>query len=107
MPIADSRKPKNMKPSTITSEDSFRDHFSGVSEDGKRNWFYPQKPKGVWHNRRILFTTAILTILSADECDPRQVAKSLARIVVVLDSRGLNVIWVWVFCMTASNPCAG
>jgi len=52
-----------MKPTTITPEDSFRDHFSGVSEDGKRNWFYPQKPKGTWHNRRVLFTVIILTVL--------------------------------------------
>lgn len=44
-------------------QESFRDHFDAVKEDGKRNWFYPQKPKGKWHNRRILFTVFILGIL--------------------------------------------
>jgi cytochrome c oxidase accessory protein FixG len=54
-----------MKNPAITTEpdDYFRDHFSGVSEDGKRNWFYPQKPKGNWHNRRVWFTVGILSLL--------------------------------------------
>jgi hypothetical protein len=52
--------PKAFPP--LPSED-FRDHFSGVNEDGKRNWFYPQKPKGFWHNRRIGFTVVILSLL--------------------------------------------
>jgi polyferredoxin len=43
--------------------DSFRDQFNGVSEDGKRNWIYPKKPKGTWHNRRAGFTVVILTLL--------------------------------------------
>lgn len=43
--------------------DSFRDQFNGVNEDGKRNWFYPKKPKGIWHDRRIGFTVVILTLL--------------------------------------------
>lgn len=48
----------------ITNPDEyFRDHFSGVNEDGKRNWFYPQKPKGFWHNRRAVFTAVVLTLL--------------------------------------------
>jgi cytochrome c oxidase accessory protein FixG len=52
-------------PNTATSDpgESFRDHFSAVNEDGKRNWFYPQKPTGKWHNRRAWFTVAILTLL--------------------------------------------
>ncbi|MCF0062606.1 cytochrome c oxidase accessory protein CcoG [Dyadobacter chenwenxiniae] len=45
------------------SDESFRDHFSAVTEDGKRNWFYPQKPTGKWHTRRVWFTVAILTLL--------------------------------------------
>ncbi|WP_138475389.1 cytochrome c oxidase accessory protein CcoG [Dyadobacter bucti] len=49
----------------LPPDDYFRDHFSGVSEDGKRNWFYPQKPKGKWHNRRVVFTVAVLGILFA------------------------------------------
>jgi polyferredoxin len=53
-----------MKTFDIPEQDEyFRDHFSGVSEDGKRNWFYPQKPKGNWHNKRIWFTVLILTLL--------------------------------------------
>jgi cytochrome c oxidase accessory protein FixG len=47
------------------ADEYFRDHFSGVSEDGKRNWFYPQKPKGKWHNRRAWFTVVVLTVLFA------------------------------------------
>ena len=43
--------------------DSFRDQFNSVSEDGKRNWIYPKKPKGTWHDRRIGFTVIILTLL--------------------------------------------
>jgi cytochrome c oxidase accessory protein FixG len=53
-----------MKTFDIPEQDEyFRDHFSGVNEDGKRNWFYPQKPKGTWHNRRVWFTVLILTLL--------------------------------------------
>ena len=48
---------------TPLPDESFRDHFNGVTEDGKRNWFYPQKPKGNWHNRRVWFTVLILTLL--------------------------------------------
>ena len=53
-----------MKTLTAQTPDSdFRDHFNAVKEDGKRNWFYPQKPTGKWHNRRAWFTVAILTLL--------------------------------------------
>ncbi|GAB3167889.1 cytochrome c oxidase accessory protein CcoG [Telluribacter humicola] len=45
------------------ADESFRDHFNEVREDGKRNWFYPQKPTGPWHNRRVWFTVALLTVL--------------------------------------------
>ncbi|MBE9460831.1 cytochrome c oxidase accessory protein CcoG [Dyadobacter sp. UP-52] len=55
--------PNSIPVSTPPADDSFRDHFNGINEDGKRNWFYPQKPKGVWHNRRIWFTVVILTLL--------------------------------------------
>ncbi|MCF2487584.1 cytochrome c oxidase accessory protein CcoG [Dyadobacter sp. CY347] len=47
------------------SDESFRDHFNAVNEDGKRNWFYPQKPTGKWHTRRVWFTVLILTLLFA------------------------------------------
>ncbi len=48
---------------SLNNPDSFRDQFNAVSEDGKRNWFYPQKPTGKWHSRRVIFTVLILTIL--------------------------------------------
>ncbi|MCE6991878.1 cytochrome c oxidase accessory protein CcoG [Dyadobacter sp. CY323] len=54
-----------MKTAITIPDDSFRDHFNEVSERGKRNWFYPQKPKGNWHTRRVLFTILILTLLFA------------------------------------------
>lgn len=46
-------------------DDSFRDHFNAVTDDGKRNWFYPQKPTGTWHNRRAWFSAIALAILFA------------------------------------------
>ena len=52
-----------MKTLETPIDDSFRDHFNGVTEDGKRNWFYPQKPKGKWHNRRAWFTVFVLSLL--------------------------------------------
>ncbi len=53
-----------MKPNhSVSDPDSFRDQFNAVSEDGKRNWFYPQKPTGKWHSRRSLFTILILSVL--------------------------------------------
>jgi cytochrome c oxidase accessory protein FixG len=55
-----------MKTFDIPEQDEyFRDHFNAVTEDGKRNWFYPQKPKGNWHNRRVWFTVVLLTLLFA------------------------------------------
>lgn len=48
---------------TLSPDNSFRDHFNAVGDGGKRNWFYPQKPKGKWHNRRVVFTVLILTLL--------------------------------------------
>jgi cytochrome c oxidase accessory protein FixG len=46
-------------------DDSFRDEFSAVDQEGKRNWFYPQKPSGFWHNRRVIFSVVALTLLFA------------------------------------------
>ncbi|GGB81705.1 cytochrome c oxidase accessory protein CcoG [Dyadobacter sediminis] len=48
---------------TSGHDPSFRDQFNVVNKDGKRNWIYPQKPKGKWHNRRVWFTVLILTLL--------------------------------------------
>ncbi len=47
------------------TDESFRDHFSAVDDYGKRIWFYPQKPKGKWHNRRVVFTIILLTLMFA------------------------------------------
>lgn len=49
----------------IDSDDSFRDHFSAVDDYGKRIWFYPQKPKGKWHTRRVAFTMILLGVMFA------------------------------------------
>lgn len=47
----------------VDPDEHFRDHFNAVNEDGKRNWFYPQKPKGAWHNKRVWFTIFIVSLL--------------------------------------------
>lgn len=54
-----------MKPNVSADEsaESFRDHFSAVDDYGKRIWFYPQKPKGKWHNRRVVFTIFLLGLM--------------------------------------------
>ncbi len=45
-------------------DDSFRDHFAAVDDTtGKRNWFFPQKPTGKWHTRRVWFTIFQLTVM--------------------------------------------
>lgn len=45
-------------------DDSFRDNFAAVDNTtGKRNWFFPQKPTGKWHNRRVWFTIFQLTVM--------------------------------------------
>jgi len=52
-----------MKPNLSAEEESFRDHFSAVDDYGKRIWFYPQKPKGKWHNRRVAFSILLLGLM--------------------------------------------
>ncbi len=52
-----------MKPTHDTIDDSFRDHYDAVTEEGKRNWFYPQKPSGFWHRRRVWFSVVALMLL--------------------------------------------
>lgn len=45
-------------------DDSFRDNFAAVdNKTGKRNWFFPQKPSGKWHNRRVWFTIFQLAVM--------------------------------------------
>lgn len=52
-------------PAHTELDESFRDHFNAVTEDGKRNWFFPQKPSGTWHTRRVWFSVIALAILFA------------------------------------------
>lgn len=35
-------------------DESFRDHLTTVTEDGKRKWIFPFKPKGKWFNKRTI-----------------------------------------------------
>ncbi|AXE21271.1 cytochrome c oxidase accessory protein CcoG [Runella rosea] len=45
-------------------DESFRDNFAAVDNTtGKRNWFFPQKPTGKWHNRRVWFTIFQLSVM--------------------------------------------
>ena len=44
-------------------DEEFRDSISTVDADGKRVWVYPKKPKGSFHNARILVTVILLGLL--------------------------------------------
>ncbi|WP_422359057.1 cytochrome c oxidase accessory protein CcoG [Reichenbachiella sp.] len=44
-------------------EEEYRDTISTVDEEGKRVWVYPKKPKGNYHNYRILVTIILLGLL--------------------------------------------
>lgn len=44
-------------------EEEFRDHLSTVDESGKRIWVYPKMPKGIYHNRRIILSVILLSLL--------------------------------------------
>jgi cytochrome c oxidase accessory protein FixG len=46
-------------------DDEFRDSIATVDERGKRVWIYPKKPKGKFHNRRIVVTVILLSIFFA------------------------------------------
>lgn len=46
-------------------EEEYRDTIATVDESGKRVWIYPKKPKGGFHNYRILVTVVLLGILFA------------------------------------------
>ncbi len=43
----------------------FRDRQSTISDEGKRIWVYPKKPKGKLHRRRWWFAVFLLTLLFA------------------------------------------
>ncbi len=46
-------------------DEQFRDSIATVDKDGKRIWVYPKKPKGWYHNKRIIVTIVLLSILFA------------------------------------------
>lgn len=52
----------NLVPET---ENNFRDNLATVSEEGKRKWIYPKKPKGKFHSARLIFSAILLIILFA------------------------------------------
>ncbi|MDH5367826.1 MAG: cytochrome c oxidase accessory protein CcoG [Cyclobacteriaceae bacterium] len=43
-------------------DEEYRDTLATVDEQGKRIWVYPKKPKGKFHNKRIVVTIILLTI---------------------------------------------
>lgn len=48
---------------SFTDTDSFRDHLGIITDDGKRKNIYPKKPKGKFHNARVIFSIILLTFL--------------------------------------------
>lgn len=44
-------------------DEEFRDAISTVDKQGKRVWVYPKKPKGAFHNKRIIVSIILLTAL--------------------------------------------
>ncbi len=44
-------------------DEEFRDTISTVDESGKRIWVYPKKPKGKFHNKRIVVSIILLLLL--------------------------------------------
>jgi cytochrome c oxidase accessory protein FixG len=49
----------------IDNNDEFRDTIATVDGSGKRIWLYPQKPSGAFHNKRIIVSIVLLTMLFA------------------------------------------
>lgn len=46
-------------------DEQFRDAIATVDEEGKRIWVYPKKPKGRYHNKRVIVSIVLLTLLFA------------------------------------------
>ena len=44
-------------------DEEYRDTIATVDEKGKRIWVYPKKPSGKFHNRRIVVTIILLTMM--------------------------------------------
>ncbi len=49
--------------SFVKEKGSFRDKIGTVSDDGKRLWIFPKKPKGKFYNFRGIVAAVLLTIL--------------------------------------------
>jgi len=47
----------------MQEEEDFRDHISTVSENGKRVWVFPKKPKGNFYNKRKIVSYFLLAFL--------------------------------------------
>nr|MCU0384144.1 cytochrome c oxidase accessory protein CcoG [Cyclobacteriaceae bacterium] len=43
-------------------DEEFRDTIATVDEKGKRIWVFPKKPKGLFHNRRVVVTVVLLVL---------------------------------------------
>ncbi len=52
-----------MNKETNTPNEEFRDHIATVTEEGKRIWVYPKKPKGRYHRARAIVAAILLAIL--------------------------------------------
>ncbi|MEO1625828.1 MAG: 4Fe-4S dicluster domain-containing protein [Bacteroidota bacterium] len=46
-----------------TSKENFRDHIATVDEQGKRRWVYPRKPRGRYHQARVVVAVLLLGLL--------------------------------------------
>ena len=47
----------------VYDEAGFRDEISTIDKEGKRIWIYPKKPKGRFHNRRLVVSIVLLAFL--------------------------------------------
>lgn len=52
------------KEAPIFDPDAFRDTIATVSKDGQRQWIYPKKPSGAFHNKRRIVSTVLVTLLA-------------------------------------------
>ena len=46
-------------------DDEFRNTIGTVDAEGKRVWVYPKKPKGIFHNRRVVVSVVLLILFFA------------------------------------------
>ncbi len=53
------------KSSLHSGEEEFRDRIATIDEKGERSWIYPKKPKGKLHNKRVIVSITLLTLMFA------------------------------------------